>query len=52
MAEKPVLYTKQGADRAIARAVAPLATRADLEGLATKAEVAKAAAGGTIDLAE
>ena len=52
MAEKPVLYTKQGADRAIARAVAPLATRADLEGLATKAEVAKAAAGGKIDLAE
>ena len=52
MAEKPVLYTKQGTDRAIARAVAPLATRADLEGLATKAEVAKAAAGGKIDLAE
>ena len=52
MAEKPVLYTKQGTDKAIARAIAPLATRADLEGLATKAEVAKAAAGGTIDLAE
>lgn len=52
MAEKPVLYTKQGTDRAIARAIAPLATRADLEGLATKAEVAKAAAGGKIDLTE
>lgn len=52
MANKPVLYTKQGTDKAIARAVAPLATRADLEGLATKAEVAKAAAGGTIDFAE
>ena len=47
-----VLYTKKGADRAIALAIAPLATRADLEGLATKAEVAKAAAGGKIDLAE
>lgn len=52
MAEKPVLYTKQGTDKAIARAIAPLATRSDLEGLATKAEVAKAAAGGKIDLAE
>lgn len=48
----PVLYTKQGADKAIARAIAPLATRADLEPLATKDEVAKAAAGGKIDLAE
>lgn len=47
-----VLYTKKGADKAIASAIAPLATRADLEGLATKAEVAKAAAGGTIDLTE
>ena len=47
-----VLYTKQGADKAIARAIAPLATRADLEGLATKAELAKAAAGGKIDLTE
>ena len=52
MPDKPVLYTKKGADRAIALAIAPLATRADLEGLATKAEVAKAAAGGKIDLAE
>ena len=50
--EKPVLYTKQGADKAIARAVAPLATRADLAPLATKDEVAKAAAGGKIDLTE
>ena len=47
-----VLYTKKGADRAIALAIAPLATRADLEGLATKDEVAKAAAGGKIDLTE
>lgn len=52
MANKPVLYTKQGTDKAIARAVAPLATRADLEPLATKDEVAKAAAGGKIDLTE
>lgn len=48
----PVLYTKQGTDRALARAIAPLATRADLEPLATKAELAKAAAGGKIDLTE
>lgn len=48
----PVLYTKQGADKAIAHAIAPLATRADLAGLATKDEVAKAAAGGKIDLTE
>ena len=52
MAEKPVLYTKQGADKAIARAIAPLATRADLEPLATKAEIAQAAAGGKVNLAE
>lgn len=52
MAEKPVLYTKRGADKAIARAVAPLATRADLEPLATKDEIAKAAAGGKVDLTE
>lgn len=52
MPNKPVLYTKQGADKAIARAIAPLATRADLAPLATKDEVAKAAAGGKIDLAE
>ena len=52
MVEKPVLYTKQGTDRAIARAVAPLATRADLEGLATKAELAKAASGGKVNLTE
>lgn len=52
MPDKPVLYTKQGADKAIALAVAPLATRADLEPLATKADIAKAAAGGKVDLAE
>ena len=52
MADKPVLYTKQGTDKAIARAIAPLATRADLAPLATKDEVAKAAAGGKIDLTE
>lgn len=52
MSDKPVLYTKQGTDRAIARAIAPLATRADLAPLATKDEVAKAAAGGKIDLTE
>ena len=52
MPDKPVLYTKQGADKAIALAVAPLATRADLAGLATKDEIAKAAAGGKIDLNE
>ena len=47
-----VLYTKKGADQAIARAIAPLATRADLEPLATKAEIAQAAAGGKVNLAE
>lgn len=47
-----VLYTKTGADKAIASAIAPLATRADLAGLATKDEVAKAAVGGKIDLNE
>lgn len=52
MPDKPVLYTKQGADKAIALAVAPLATKADLAGLATKDEVAKAAVGGKIDLNE
>ena len=52
MPDKSVLYTRQGADKAIARAVAPLATGADLEPLATKADIAKAAAGGKIDLAE
>ena len=52
MPDKHVLYTKQGTDKAIARAIAPLATRADLEPLATKDEVAKAAAGGKIDLTE
>lgn len=52
MPDKAVIYTRQGADKAIARAVAPLATRADLEPLATKADIAKAAAGGKIDLAE
>lgn len=52
MPDKSVIYTRQGADKAIARAVAPLATRADLEPLATKADIAKAAAGGKVDLAE
>ena len=52
MSDKPVLYTKKGADKAIARAIAPLATKADLAPLATKDEVAKAAAGGKVDLAE
>ncbi len=52
MPDKSVLYTRQGTDKAIARAVAPLATRADLEPLATKADIAKAAAGGKVDLAE
>ena len=50
--EKSVIYTRQGTDKAIARAIAPLATRADLAPLATKAEIAKAAAGGKIDLTE
>lgn len=48
----PVLYTKQGTDKAIARAVEPLAAKTDLAQLATKAEVAKAAAGGKVDLTE
>ncbi len=52
MDDKPVLYTKQGTDKAIARAIAPLATKADLAPLATKDELAKAAAGGTVNLAE
>ena len=52
MAAKPTLYTKQGADKAIARAVAPLATKAELSGYATKSEVATAAAGGKVDLSE
>ena len=52
MSQKPVLYTKQGTDKAIARAIAPLATKADLAPLATKEEVAKAASGGKIDLTE
>lgn len=52
MANKPVLYTKQGTDKAIARAIAPLAAKADLAPFATKDEVAKAAAGGKIDLTE
>ena len=40
MDDKPVLYTKQGADKAIARAIAPLAT---------KGERAAAAVGGGVD---
>ena len=52
MAAKTTLYTKQGADKAIARAVAPLATKSELSGYATKSEVATAAAGGKVDLSE
>ena len=52
MAENPVIYTKQGTDKAIARAVAPLATKEALEPLATKDELAKVAAGGKVDLTE
>ena len=40
---KPKLYTKQGADRAIAKAIEPLAT---------KEELARASAGGKVDLGE
>ena len=47
-----VLYTKKGADRAIASAIAPLAAKADLVPLATKDELAAAAAGGKVDFAE
>lgn len=52
MAAKPTLYTKQGTDKAIARAVAPLATKAELSGYATKGDVATAAAGGRVDLTD
>ena len=40
---KPKIYTKQGADRAIAKAIEPLAT---------KEELARASAGGKVDLGE
>ena len=40
---KPKLYTKQGADKAIAKAIEPLAT---------KEELARASAGGKVDLGE
>lgn len=40
---KPRLYTKQGADKAIAKAIEPLAT---------KEELARASAGGKVDLGE
>lgn len=40
---KPTLYTKQGTDRAIAKAIEPLAT---------KEELARASAGGKVDLGE
>ena len=40
---KPTLYTKQGADKAIAKAIEPLAT---------KEELARASAGGKVDLGE
>ena len=52
MTARPTLYTKQGTDKAIARAVAPLATKAELSGYATKSEVATAAAGGRVDLTD
>lgn len=52
MAVRPTLYTKQGTDKAIARAIAPLATKAELSGYATKGDVATAAAGGRVDLTE
>lgn len=52
MATRPTLYTKQGADKAITRAVAPLATKAELAGYATKGDVATAAAGGRVDLTD
>ena len=40
---KPTFYTKQGTDRAIAKAIEPLATKEDL---------ARASAGGKVDLGE
>ena len=40
---KPKIYTKQGTDKAIAKAIEPLAT---------KEELARASAGGKVDLAE
>ena len=40
---KPTLYTKQGTDKAIAKAIEPLATKEDL---------ARASAGGKVDLGE
>ena len=40
---KPTFYTKQGTDRAIAKAIEPLAT---------KAELVRASAGGKVDLGE
>ena len=40
---KPTLYTKQGTDKAIAKAIEPLAT---------KAELARASTGGKVDLGE
>ena len=52
MASRPTLYTKQGTDKAIARAVEPLATKAELSGYATKGDVATAAAGGRVDLTD
>ena len=52
MASRPTLYTKQGTDKAIVRAVEPLATKAELSGYATKGDVATAAAGGRVDLTD
>ena len=50
MAAKPTLYTKQGTDKATARAAAPLATKAEPSGYATHGDVATAAAGGRANL--
>ena len=54
--EKILAYTKRGVDRAIAKAIAAaiaaLPKPPDLSGYATKEDLAKAAAGGKIDLSE
>ena len=54
--EKILAYTKRGVDRAIAKAIAAalaaLPKPPDLSGYATKEDLAKAAAGGKVDLSE
>ena len=45
-------YTKQGADNAIAAAIAALPKPPDMSKYATKEDLAKAAAGGKVDLSE